>query len=445
MTTSASTLNHESSSRDEHGTFKALLVVAGGVVAALHVWKLSPALGTLSEQLNMSLGQAGVLVAVIQVAGMVLGMIVGLFNDSIGLRRGCLWGFGFLAVGSVLGAMARGPGLLLASRVLEGVGFLVVCVASPALIRRLVPPRRLAPIVGLWGCFFPVAAAISQLTGGFLVDTIGWRAWWLGAAALAVAVGVAMAAVIPPDASTAPRRGNDGGPRAASSSVAATSTTDTLPPAARSVGVRAKATLSTGPLWAAALVMGCYTAQWNGVIQFLPTIYAEAGIAAGAAGALSAGAAACNALGNLSARQALGRGVKPVTLWTIGFVTMAVCAVIAFGIAPLIAEEWRFGLRYGAVIGFSAVGGLIPSTAISQQMALAPAPDTVSTSLGLGQQFNALGQFAGPVAVAFLVQNAGGWHATWWVTVSFAVVGLLASWWLGFAHRTGPTLSSGRG
>lgn len=110
MTTSASTLNHESSSRDEHGTFKALLVVAGGVVAALHVWKLSPALGTLSEQLNMSLGQAGVLVAVIQVAGMVLGMIVGLFNDSIGLRRGCLWGFGFLAVGSVLGAMARGPG-----------------------------------------------------------------------------------------------------------------------------------------------------------------------------------------------------------------------------------------------------------------------------------------------------------------------------------------------
>ena len=118
---------------------------------------------------------------------------------------------GFRLPGGRLGAGCYGarPGLLLASRVLEGVGFLVVCVASPALIRRLVPPRRLAPIVGLWGCFFPVAAAISQLTGGFLVDTIGWRAWWLGAAALAVAVGVAMAAVIPPDSSTAPRRGND--------------------------------------------------------------------------------------------------------------------------------------------------------------------------------------------------------------------------------------------
>lgn len=129
--------------------------MAGGVVAALHVWKLSPALGTLSEQLNMSLGQAGVLVAVIQVAGMVLGMIVGLFNDSIGLRRGCLWGFGFLAVGSVLGAMARGPGLLLASRVLEGVGFLVVCVASPALIRRLVPPAPVGPDRGTVGLLLP--------------------------------------------------------------------------------------------------------------------------------------------------------------------------------------------------------------------------------------------------------------------------------------------------
>lgn len=440
MTAGGLTPNREPSSRDEHGTFKALLVVVGGVVAALHVWKLSPALSTLSEQLNMSLGQAGVLVAVIQVAGMVLGMVVGLFNDSIGLRRGCLWGFGFLAVGSVLGAAAPGPGVLLASRILEGVGFLVVCVASPALIRRLVPPRRLAPIVGLWGCFFPVAAAISQLTGGFLVDSIGWRAWWLGAAVLAVAVGIAMAAAIPSDATVSSRRPADGGPLAASSSAS-----ENAPAPARSVGVRAKATLSTGPLWAAALVMGCYTAQWNGVIQFLPTIYAEAGIAAGAAGALSAGAAACNALGNLCAGQALGRGVRPVTLWTIGFVAMAVCAAVAFGIAPLVSPEWRFGLRYGAVIAFSAVGGLIPSTAISQQMALAPAPDTVSTSLGLGQQFNALGQFAGPVTVALLVQTAGGWHATWWVTVSFAVVGLLAGWWLGFSHRLRPTLSSARG
>lgn len=100
--------NREPSGRDEHGTFKALLVVIGGVVAALHVWKLSPALSTLSEQLDMSLGQAGVLVAVIQVAGMVLGMVVGLFNDSIGLRRGCLWGFGFLAVGSIMGSRCSG-------------------------------------------------------------------------------------------------------------------------------------------------------------------------------------------------------------------------------------------------------------------------------------------------------------------------------------------------
>ena len=425
--------------RDEHGTFRALLVVIGGVVAALHVWKLSPALGTLSEQLSMTLGQAGVLVAVIQIAGMVLGMIVGLFNDSIGLRRGCLWGFGFLAVGSVIGAAAPGPELLLLSRVLEGVGFLVVCVASPALIRRLVPPGRLAPIVGLWGCFFPVAAAVSQLTGGFLVESIGWRAWWLAAAALAVAVGVAMALVIPAAATTGRPTPGSARPRAASS------TSLPSPPAARSVGARAAATLRTGPLWAAALIMGCYTAQWNGVFQFLPTIYAEAGIALGTAGALSAGAALCNALGNLSAGQALGRGVRPVTLWTVGYVAMAACAVIAFGIAPLVAPEWRFGLRYGAVIIFSAVGGLIPTTAIAQQMALAPAPDTVSTSLGLGQQFNALGQFAGPVAVAFLVQAAGGWHATWWVTVCFAAVGLLAAWWLGRPRRPRLALSSDRG
>ena len=49
-----------------------------GVSAALHVGKLPPAVPVLQQQLGVSLLQAGFLLSTVQVAGMLLGLVVGL-------------------------------------------------------------------------------------------------------------------------------------------------------------------------------------------------------------------------------------------------------------------------------------------------------------------------------------------------------------------------------
>ena len=51
----------------------------------------------------------------------------------------------------------------------------------------------------------------------------------------------------------------------------------------------------------------------------------------------------------------------------------------------------------------------------------------MATSLGLGQQLNALGQFAGPPAVAAVAQATGTWDATWTVTGALALAGIAAA------------------
>ena len=89
----------------------------------------------------------------------------------------------------------------------------------------------------------------------------------------------------------------------------------------------------------------------------------------------------------MEAGRALQRGVRPVVLWCTGFAVLGLAAVVAFGIAPLLDEGVRFGARYGAVLVFSAVGGVVPTTAIASLMRVAPTPTTVATTLGLGQQF----------------------------------------------------------
>ena len=70
----------------------AWLVIWLGVSAAMHVGKLPPTLPLLREQMGMSLLQAGFLLSMVQTAGMLMGVLVGLGADRLGLRRCMLLG-----------------------------------------------------------------------------------------------------------------------------------------------------------------------------------------------------------------------------------------------------------------------------------------------------------------------------------------------------------------
>ncbi|GAA4287578.1 MFS transporter [Georgenia daeguensis] len=375
------------------GTGASLLVILAGMAGALHVWKLAPALPALSEDLGLSLVQGGFLLAVVQVAGMLLGVPVGMAGDRIGLRRALLLGLTLLTAGSAAGIGSAGYWPLLTSRVVEGVGFMLVSICAPALVRRTAPPARVALLTGVWGCHMPLAAVLSLLVGGQLE----WRAWWGAAALFSGLMAAAVLVAVEPDPASATPGGAAG---------------------------RLRATLrARGPLLVA-LIFLLYTAQWNGIVQFLPTMYADAGRDVGSAAALGALVAGVNAVGNLGAGAALHRGARPPVLWVTGFAAMGLAAVVAFGVAPLLGPDVELGVRYGAVLVFSAVGGVVPTTVVAGLMRTAPSAAAMGTALGMGQQLNALGQFAGPPVVAAVAQGTGTWDLTWTVTAAFAACGI---------------------
>jgi MFS transporter, CP family, cyanate transporter len=159
------------------------------------------------------------------------------------------------------------------------------------------------------------------------------------------------------------------------------------------------------------------------VIGFLPAIYLKAGVSGAATGVLTALAAAVNMLGNLAAGRLLHAGVRPTRLLNIGFVAMGLAAVAAFAAIDGVAlpAPWR----YLAVLLFSMLGGLIPSTLFSLALRLAPSEQTLSTSVGWMQQWSALGQFAGPPWVAWVASRSGGWQWTWVATGACSLLGLM--------------------
>lgn len=380
----------------------AWLVFAAGVCAALHVGKLPPAIATLQHELGLSLVEAGFLLSLVQAAGMTAGIAFGVLADSLGLRRSMIIGLAVLAASSGLGAVVPGVPWLLALRAAEGFGFLMVVLPAPGLIRRLVEPSRLAPMLGLWGTYMPLGAALGLLAGPWCIALLGWRSWWTGLGALSALMGWWL------------WRGVADAPAPATGS------------AAQGVLQRVRLTLGDAGPWLVAISFALYSSQWLAVIGFLPTIYAAAGVGPGLTGVLTALAAAVNMLGNLGAGRLLQRGVAPSRLLSIGFVVMALGAAAAF------AGSGDAGLppagRYVAVLLFSMLGGMIPATLFALAMRVSPGEQTVSTTVGWMQQWSAFGQFSGPPLVAWLAARAGGWHATWLATGAASLLGLLLAW-----------------
>jgi MFS transporter, CP family, cyanate transporter len=381
-------------------TRAAWIVFAAGVCAALHVGKLPPAIGALQQAFGMTLLQAGFMLSLVQAAGMVAGIGFGVFADAIGLRFSMVGGLALLAGASAAGAMAPGVSLLLALRAIEGCGFLMVVLPAPGLIRRLVAPERLNVMLGLWGTYMPLGAALGLLVGPLWIAAMGWRTWWAALALLSAAMALWL------------------GLGVAGGGVARA-------PAARSVGVRARLRVtlrSRGP-WLVAVSFALYSSQWLAVIGFLPVIYTSAGVGAGATGVLTAMAAGVNMAGNLCAGALLQRGLAAPRLLVVGFAVMALAAAAAFAGGP--GAGLPPALRYVAVLTFSAVGGTIPATLFALAMRVAPSELAVSTTVGWMQQWSALGQFAGPPVVAWLAARTGGWQWTWLATGALSLAGLL--------------------
>ena len=380
------------------------LIIAAGCVAALQVGKLPPALPTLQAQLELSLLQAGFLLSVVQGSGMVLGLMLGQWIDGYGLRRSMFSGLLFLAVGSTMGALSSlcppevTVMVLLASRVVEGVGFLLTVLPGPALLRRSVESHQLSPFLGYWGTYMPIGMSSALLLGPFWLHSAPWSSWWCLFALLSALMALAISRGVTPDPTRA-------GPRV-------------------DVGAlfeRMRMTLSMRGPWLLALMFGVYSAQWLSVIGFLPSIYAAAGVQGAALAVLTALAAAVNMGGNMMSGLLLQRGWSERRTLLTGYTAMALGSALAFA-------EWTQGwpwLRYGGVLLFSCVGGLIPGTLFSLSVRLAPQPEWVASTVGWMQQISACGQFLGPPLAASLAMAVGGWHWTWAFTLGCGLIGAI--------------------
>lgn len=350
------------------------LIVGAGILSAFQVGKAPLALEAVRADLGLSLAAAGWLLSAFAIVGAVAGMAIGLAAGRAGMRRLAVGGLLLQALGSAIGAGAGGAPLLLASRAIEGLGFLAVVVAAPALLAAITPAPRAGRVFALWSTFMPVGMTII-LAAAPLLPVLGWRGLWLGNAALLA--GCALLVALRTKGLSLP-----------------------LPP--KGMGADARETLGRRGPWLLAGLFAAFCMAFFAAFGFLPTILGERlAVAPAAASLLTALAILASAGGNLFCGRLIARGWSHRGLLVIGFAAMAVCGLGIF------TPSMPGAGAYVSCLMFSAISGLIPVVLFDAAPHYAPRPDRAAATMGLLMHGNNLGLLVGPAAAGLLAGSLG--------------------------------------
>jgi EmrB/QacA subfamily drug resistance transporter len=103
-------------------------------------------------------------------------LLGGSLGDRYGRRRVFEIGIVWFTAASLLCAVAPNVEVLIAARVLQGVGGALLTPGSLAIIESTFHPDDRARAIGAWSALSGIAAAVGPLVGGYLVEAVTWRA-----------------------------------------------------------------------------------------------------------------------------------------------------------------------------------------------------------------------------------------------------------------------------
>ena len=103
-------------------------------------------------------------------------LVGGAAGDRLGRRRLLIAGVALFALASLACAVAPSLAVLLAARVVQGVGAAMLMPNSLALLGNAFSGDERGRAIGTWAAAGAIAGAIGPPLGGWLVEAVGWRA-----------------------------------------------------------------------------------------------------------------------------------------------------------------------------------------------------------------------------------------------------------------------------
>lgn len=383
-----------------------VMLLLAGVFAGTQLGKISPLVDWYRDEVGFSLVLIGWLTSMIAIFVALVALPAGWAIEFVGIRRIFVAASVLLVGGGFALAMFQEPTAILAARMVEGAGYLVLVIAIPAIASAVAAPSWRAPVLAAWGGFVPVGFAAADFLAGWVLPLAGPEIYLLAATAI-FAVLAALAAVLL-------ARVPDWSAEMARSPVEV-------------AGGSFSATLN-GPVLLVALAFGIYVVLSVGFFNFMPTF-----VASGSSAILfSAGIVALLVpLGNLATSVLVrgGNGRFVAMLAAAGFATTAAAAVPAFAADTAM-------LATAAVILVAISGGVTASALFASVPFIVPRAGSASVAIGLIAQAGGFATVVGPPLAGHVIDNYA-WTGFGWFMAGWAVVGIASLMPLLMSRREG--------
>ena len=360
-----------------------------GILAGVQLGKIAPLVEWYQNEIGFSLVLIGWFTSMIGIFVAVAALPAGWAIERAGPASTFLAGSMVMTIGGIALALFASPAAILASRLVEGAGYLVLVIATPALLAAISPDRWKPPVLAIWGGFVPIGFALADFTAQAMLPSGDPQRYLLVAIA-----GFAILATIAAILLRAPGLVGDVAAGAAEGSFAATMTL---------------------PVALVALAFGIYVVLSVGFFTFMPAYVGTPGSSI----VLSAGAIALFVpIGNVLASLLVsGRDARFIALLSAaGFAVNAALAIPAFGASsPTVATS--------ALALFAIAGGMTASALFASIPFIVRRGGSASVAIGLVAQAGGIGTLFGPPLAGYVIETYGFAGFGWFLAV-VALVGI---------------------
>lgn len=159
-----------------HGLYLLLALLAlSTILDGLDASIVSVALPTISEELNVSVGDTSwiTLTYVIALAALLLPMAKLAKNGTV--KRVFFWGIVVFTASSIACGVANSFASLVVFRLIQGIGAALMTAAVPVLIARFLPADKKGLGLGVLAVASGVSIVIGPSVGGFVTSALDWR------------------------------------------------------------------------------------------------------------------------------------------------------------------------------------------------------------------------------------------------------------------------------
>ena len=171
MTTVEQPLTYSSAA----GRWVIAATVLGSGIAAIDSTVVGIALPTIGRDFHVGVGALQWVVTGYLLTLAAFLLLGGSLSDRFGRRRLFCIGIAWFAVASAACGLAPNIGILIAMRIVQGIGAALLAPGSLAILQASFSPEDRGRAIGAWSGLGGVATAAGPLLGGYLISVASWR------------------------------------------------------------------------------------------------------------------------------------------------------------------------------------------------------------------------------------------------------------------------------